>query len=153
MRIMVAAGAAGLASVVVHGGVEMIAAASGALPPYLTPVTMGSIGRYLLTFALQAVVLVGAYLIVGNSLPGRSMIQRGIAFGTLLFFFGACLPLAPMVLVFRQPFPPDFALEGIVGGVLVSFAKGVAFVVTWESVMERLQRQHSDDAQNSPLSV
>lgn len=139
MTTIVAAGAASLASILVHGGVEAIAAASGGLPAYLAPLASETAGRYVLTFAIQGAVLVAAYLTVGSHLPGRSVIQRGVVFGSLVFLLGACLPLAPMVLVFRDPLPLKLAIEGLIGGAVVSFGKGLVFVVVWEGVARRLQ--------------
>ncbi len=139
VKTIVAALAAGLASIAVHASVEVIAATTGGLPGYLAPLSRESLPRYMMTFAIQAVVLVVGYLIVGGRLPGRSAMRRGVVFGSLVFLFGACLPLAPMVLVFREALPPGLALEAVVGGALLSFAEGVAFVVTWESVTKRMQ--------------
>ena len=134
-----AALAAGLASVVVHATVEVLAAATGGLPEYLIPVSWESASRYMMTFAIQAVVLVAAYLIIGSRLPGRNAIWRCISFGTLVFLLGACLPLAPMSLVFREPFLPRMVIEGLLGGAVLSFAKGMVFVAVWENVARRMQ--------------
>ncbi len=140
MKTMVVAATAGLASIVVHAAVEVIAAANGSVPAYLVPPARDSVGRYLLTFAIQTVLLVAAYLMVGGQLPGRSVWRRGAAFGALVFLFGACLPLAPMALVFREPLPLDLALQGLIGGALVAFGKGIVFVVVWEAVARTLHR-------------
>lgn len=139
MRKISAAFAAGVVSMVIHAVVVLVSAATGGLPALVVPLAGESIGAYALVFMIQAVLLVAAYLMIGEHLPGGSRMRRGLTFGALLFVLGSCLPLVPRVLIFSAPLAPGLAVQVLVAGALVSFANGLAFVAVWEAVMLRVR--------------
>jgi len=129
---------AGLSTIVVHFCFEIVGttiAEGEAIYGLLRPLSWQTVPNYLVTFLVQAVTFGLAYAIVGQRLPGNSVLTKGILFGLMIYLLSGVAALAPMVLVFEQPLSlMDVILVGIVGTLAVSVSMGIAFVTIWERV-------------------
>ena len=138
METVVKAVLAGLSTVVIHFCFEIagsLISKGKEIHGLLQPFSRKTALSYTTAFIIQAVAFVFVYLIIGDNLPGDSLLARGFFFGLVIYLLSGVVAIAPMILVFKQKLSfPEAIQVGFVGALILCVSMGTVFVAIWESV-------------------